>query len=56
MGEVVDLSEAFMATLDEKEPSHSVVPSTESEEVSKLSAEAELTREMLVNAQQMTRL
>lgn len=51
-----------MATSDEREPSRSVSPSTESEEVSKctnvdlLSTEAELslnvTREMLINAQQ----
>lgn len=62
LGEAVDLSESFMATLDEGEPSSSVSPPTESKNVLKCVCESDpfsadvylsinVTREMLIHAQ-----
>ena len=61
LGEAVDLSESFMATLDKGEPSFSVSPTTECDMVKCViepdcfPADADIslnmTREMLINAQ-----
>ena len=62
LGDAVDLSESFMATLDEGEPSSLVSPTTESENVLKSVHESDLfptdadlslnvTKEMLIHAQ-----
>lgn len=62
LSEAVDLSESFMTTLDEGEPSSSVSPSTESKNVLKCVCESDpfpadvylslnVTREMLIHAQ-----